>query len=224
MSKVIGYRFRDHQQCGCCDGRRGSYVIPTAEGSRLCHRWFAFNKNGERLVGQTAKRQAVVNPENTVYSISASWAATSTKSRLSGAWFHTRWSRGSWGYARVKFLQQGVNTAHRNLSHDPGKIEKPTRAYLGEPVNQARDHRPAYSMTANVRPPKTPVKLPAWRCCVSSMSRLLPHWRMDWIKRRMRRFWVFDLGGGTFDVSILDVGGGVLKSDLPNGDTHLGWR
>ena len=103
------------------------------------------------------------------------------------------------------------------------KMKETAEAYLGETVTQAVITVPAYfNDSASARPPRTPARSPAWRCCASSTSRPPPPWPMASTRQQSGTIAVYDLGGGTFDVSVLEIGDGVFEVKSTNGDTFLG--
>ncbi|PWB69451.1 MAG: molecular chaperone DnaK [Anaerolineales bacterium] len=198
-------------------------VISTAEGGRLCPSVVAFNKNGERLVGQTAKRQAVVNSENTVYSIK----------RFIGRRFEeTEIEQKMVSYNVVKGPSDDVrvNIPVTNREYSPqeisamvlGKLKSDAEAYLGQPVTQAVITVPAYFNDSQRQATKDAGKIAGLEVMriINEPTASALAYGLD--KKKDETILVFDLGGGTFDVSILEVGEGVIEVKATNGDTHLG--
>src|SRR3972149_2675170 len=198
-------------------------VISTAEGGRLCPSVVAFNKNGERLVGQTAKRQAVVNSENTVYSIK----------RFIGRHFEeTEVERGMVSYQVIPGPSNDVRVKVpvTNREYSPqeisamvlGKLKSDAEAYLGQPVAQAVITAPAYFNDSQRQATKDAGKIAGLEVLriINEPTASALAYGLD--KKENELILVFDLGGGTFDVSILDVGEGVIEVKATNGDTHLG--
>jgi len=198
-------------------------VISTAEGGRLCPSVVAFNKNGERLVGQTAKRQAVVNSENTVYSIK----------RFIGRHFdETDIERKMVSYNVVKGPSDDVrvNIPVTNREYSPqeisamvlGKLKADAEAYLGQSVTQAVITVPAYFNDSQRQATKDAGKIAGLEVMriINEPTASALAYGLD--KKKDETILVFDLGGGTFDVSILEVGEGVIEVKATNGDTHLG--
>ena len=198
-------------------------VISTAEGGRLCPSVVAFNKNNERLVGQTAKRQAVVNSENTVYSI---------KRFIGRHYEETEMERKMVSYEVVKGNADDVKVKIpiTNREYSPqeisamilAKLKSDAEAYLGEPVTQAVITVPAYFNDSQRQATKD-----AGRIAGLDVQRIINEptasalaYGLD--KKKNETILVFDLGGGTFDVSVLEVGEGVIEVKSTNGDTHLG--
>jgi molecular chaperone DnaK len=198
-------------------------VIPTSEGGRLCPSVVAFNKNGERLVGQTAKRQAVVNSENTIYSI---------KRFIGRHYDETETERKMVSYEVVKGPTDDVRVRIpiTNREYSPqeisamvlGKLKADAEAYLGQSVTQAVITVPAYFNDSQRQATKDAGKiagLEVLRIINEPTSSALAY-GLD--KKKNETILVFDLGGGTFDVSVLEVGEGVIEVKATNGDTHLG--
>jgi len=198
-------------------------VIPTSEGGRLCPSVVAFNKNGERLVGQTAKRQAVVNSENTIYSIK----------RFIGRHFdETEGERKMVSYEVVKGPTDDVRVKIpiTNREYSPqeisamilGKLKSDAEAYLGQPVTQAVITVPAYFNDSQRQATKDAGKIAGLEVLriINEPTASALAYGLD--KKKNETILVFDLGGGTFDVSILEVGEGVIEVKATNGDTHLG--
>ncbi len=198
-------------------------VISTSEGGRLCPSVVAFNKNGERLVGQTAKRQAVVNSENTIYSI---------KRFIGRHYEETEAERKMVSYEVVKGPSDDVRVKIpiTNREYSPqeisamilGKLKADAEAYLGQSVTQAVITVPAYFNDSQRQATKDAGKiagLEVLRIINEPTSSALAY-GLD--KKKNETILVFDLGGGTFDVSILEVGEGVIEVKSTNGDTHLG--
>jgi molecular chaperone DnaK len=198
-------------------------VIPTAEGGRLAPSVVAFNKNGERLVGQTAKRQAVVNSENTIYSIK----------RFIGRHFEeTEAERAMVSYDVVKGPSDDVRVKIpiTNREYSPqeisamilGKLKADAEAYLGQPVTQAVITVPAYFNDSQRQATKDAGKIAGLEVLriINEPTASALAYGLD--KKKNETILVFDLGGGTFDVSILEVGEGVIEVKATNGDTHLG--
>jgi len=198
-------------------------VISTAEGGRLCPSVVAFNKNGERLVGQTAKRQAVVNSENTIYSIK----------RFIGRHFEeTESERKMVSYDVIKGPSNDVRVKVpiTNREYSPqeisamvlGKLKSDAEAYLGQAVTQAVITVPAYFNDSQRQATKDAGKIAGLEVMriINEPTASALAYGLD--KKKDETILVFDLGGGTFDVSILEVGEGVIEVKATNGDTHLG--
>ncbi len=198
-------------------------VITTAEGGRLCPSVVAFNKNGERMVGQTAKRQAVVNADNTIYSIK----------RFIGRHFNeTSTERGMVPYqviegptndVRVKVPVTGKEYSPQEISAMIlGKLKADAEAYLGEAVTQAVITVPAYFNDSQRQATKDAGRIAGLEVLriINEPTASALAYGLD--KKKNETILVFDLGGGTFDVSVLEVGEGVIEVKSTHGDTHLG--
>ncbi len=198
-------------------------VISTAEGGRLCPSVVAFNKNGERLVGQTAKRQAVVNSENTIYSIKRFIGRHYDETETERKMVSYEVIPGPSNDVRVKIPITNREYSPQEISAMIlGKLKADAEAYLGQSVTQAVITVPAYFNDSQRQATKDAGKiagLEVLRIINEPTSSALAY-GLD--KKKNETILVFDLGGGTFDVSILEVGEGVIEVKSTNGDTHLG--
>jgi molecular chaperone DnaK len=198
-------------------------VISTAEGSRLCPSVVAFNKNSERIVGQTAKRQAVINPENTIYSIKRFMGRRYQEVQQERSMVPYEIIKGQAGDARVKIQMNGkVYTPQEISAMILAKLKKDAEAYLGEPVKKAVITVPAYFNDSQRQATKDAGKIAGLEVqrIINEPTASALAYGLD--KKENEKILVFDLGGGTFDVSILDVGEGVFEVKATSGDTHLG--
>jgi molecular chaperone DnaK len=196
-------------------------VITTAEGGRLVPSVVAFAKNGERLVGQTAKRQAAVNPENTVFSIKRFMGRSYADVRNEKVPYQV--VAGANGDARVKIAQTGQTYTPQEISAMIlQKLKKDAEAYLGEPVTQAVITVPAYFNDAQRQATKDAGKIAGLEVLriINEPTASALAYGLD--KKTDETILVFDLGGGTFDISLLEVGDGVVEVKATSGDTHLG--
>ncbi len=198
-------------------------VITTAEGGRLCPSVVAFNKNGERMVGQTAKRQAVINSDNTIYSIKRFIGRHYEETEEERKMVPYQVVKGPTGDVRVKIPVTGKEYSPQEISAMVlAKLKADAEAYLGEPVTQAVITVPAYFNDSQRQATKDAGKiagLDVLRIINEPTASALAY-GLD--KKKNETILVFDLGGGTFDVSILEVGEGVIEVKATNGDTHLG--
>ncbi len=223
MAKIIGIDLGTTNSVVAVMEGGSPVVIPTSEGSRILPSVVAFNKNGERLVGQTAKRQAVVNPENTVFSI---------KRFMGRKYDEVDQERKMVPYQVVKGPSDDVRVhiPINNRDYTPqeisamilGRLKTDAEAYLGETVTQAVITVPAYFNDSQRQATKDAGRiagLEVLRIINEPTSSALAY-GLD--KHTNETILVFDLGGGTFDVSILDVGDGVVEVKATHGDTHLG--
>src|SRR5512133_3533914 len=198
-------------------------VISTSEGGRLCPSVVAFNKNGERLVGQPAKRQAVVNSENTVYSIKRFMGRRFDQVAAERKMISYNVVSGAAGDARVKIPQTGREYTPQEISAMIlGKLKADAEAYLGEPVTQAVITVPAYFNDSQRQATKDAGKIAGLEVLriINEPTASALAYGLD--KKTNEKILVFDLGGGTFDVSILEVGDNVVEVLSTSGDTHLG--
>ncbi len=200
-------------------------IITTAEGGRLVPSFVAFNKKGERMVGQTAKRQAVVNPENSIYSVK----------RLMGRRFDSEETKrtmkmvpyeivaGPQSEARIKVPVINKTFSPQVISSMIlQKLKRDAEAYLGEPITQAVITVPAYFNDSQRQATKDAGKvadLEVLRIVNEPTAAALAY---GINKKVDQTVLIFDLGGGTYDVSILDIGDDVIEVKATNGDTHLG--
>ena len=198
-------------------------VIPTSEGGRLCPSVVAFNKNGERLVGQTAKRQAVINSENTVYSIKRFIGRHYDEVEEERKMVSYEVVPGPAGDVRVKIPVTGREYSPQEISAMIlGKLKSDAEAYLGQSVTQAVITVPAYFNDSQRQATKDAGKIAGLEVLriINEPTASALAYGLD--KKKNETILVFDLGGGTFDVSILEVGEGVIEVKATNGDTHLG--
>ncbi len=221
MSKVVGIDLgTTNSVVAVLEGGK-PVVIPNAEGSRLTPSVVAFTKSGERLVGQIAKRQAITNPENTVYSI---------KRFIGRRWDDTKQERERYPYATssgkdnmVEVEALGKNYTTQEISAMIlGKLKQDAEAYLGEKVTQAVITVPAYFNDAQRQATKdagTIAGLEVLRIINEPTASSLAY-GMD--KDGEQTMLIFDLGGGTFDVSLLELGDGVFEVKATSGNNHLG--
>jgi molecular chaperone DnaK len=223
MAKIIGIDLGTTNSVVAVMEGGDPTVIVTAEGSRLLPSVVGFNKNGERLVGQTAKRQAVVNPENTVYSIKRfigkRYEDVSAERKL----VPYQVVRGPAGDARVKIPVTGREYSPQEISAMIlGKLKTDAEAYLGEPVTKAVITVPAYFNDSQRQATKDAGRIAGLEVLriINEPTAAALAYGLD--KKANETILVFDLGGGTFDVSVLDVGDGVIEVKATNGDTHLG--
>jgi molecular chaperone DnaK len=198
-------------------------VITTAEGSRLLPSVVAFTKNGERMVGQTAKRQAVINSENTVYSIKRFIGRHTDEVAGERKMVPYEVVTGPNGDARVKIPINGKTYTPQEISAMIlAKLKQDAEAYLGEAVTQAVITVPAYFNDSQRQATKDAGKIAGLEVLriINEPTAAALAYGLD--KKTNETILVFDLGGGTFDVSLLEVGEGVVEVKATNGDTHLG--
>jgi molecular chaperone DnaK len=198
-------------------------VISTSEGSRLLPSVVAFNKNGERLVGIPAKRQAVVNPENTIYSIKRFMGRRYDEVSSERQMVSFKVVSGPSGDVRIEVPVNGQTYTPQEISAMVlAKLKTDAEAYLGEKVNQAVITVPAYFNDSQRQATKDAGKIAGLEVLriINEPTASALAYGLD--KKENEVILVFDLGGGTFDVSLLEVGDGVVEVKATNGDTHLG--
>jgi len=200
-------------------------VIPTAEGGRLCPSVVAFTKNGEEIVGQTARRQAVVNPDNTIFSVKRLMGRRYDDSEVVKARQILPYKivEGPGHDARVYIPQTGKEYTPQEISaRILRKLKQDAEAYLGEPVTQAVITVPAYFNDSQRQATKDAGQIAGLEVLriINEPTAASLAYGLD--KKEAETILVFDLGGGTFDVSILEVGEGVVEVRSTSGDTFLG--
>ena len=223
MAKIIGIDLGTTNSVVAVIEGGDPAVITTAEGTRLLPSVVGFNKNGERLVGQTAKRQSVVNPENTVYSIKRFIGRRYDEVKTEREMVPYEVVEGPSGDVRVKIPQTGKEYSPQEISAMIlGKLKRDAEAYLGEPVSQAVITVPAYFNDSQRQATKDAGKIAGLEVLriINEPTAAALAYGLD--KKENETILVFDLGGGTFDVSVLEVGDGVIEVKSTNGDTHLG--
>ncbi len=223
MAKIIGIDLGTTNSVVAVMEGGDPTVIPTAEGSRLLPSVVAFNKNGERLVGQTAKRQSVVNPENTVFSIKRFMGRHYDEVDVERKMVPFQVVKGPAGDARVKIPVTGREYSPQEISAMIlGKLKADAEAYLGEPVSKAVITVPAYFNDSQRQATKDAGRIAGLEVLriINEPTAAALAYGLD--KQTNETILVFDLGGGTFDVSLLEVGEGVIEVKSTNGDTHLG--
>ena len=198
-------------------------VIPNAEGSRLTPSVVAFTKTGERLVGQMAKRQAILNPENTVYSIKRFMGRRYSEVETERKMVPYKVEEGGNGMAVARLPAAGkVFTPEEISAMILQKMKADAEAYLGEPVAEAVITVPAYFNDAQRTATKNAGEIAGLKVLriINEPTASCLAYGLD--KNKPETILVFDLGGGTFDVSVLEIGEGVFEVKATNGDTHLG--
>ncbi len=199
MSKIIGIDLGTTNSCVAVMEGGQPVVIPNAEGARTTPSVVAFSKDGERMVGQIAKRQAVTNPDRTVISIKREMG-TSYKVNIDGK----------------SYTPQDISAMILS------KMKETAEAYLGETVTQAIITVPAYFNDAQRQATKDAGRIAGLEVLriINEPTAASLAYGLD--KEGTQKILVYDLGGGTFDVSILDIGDGVFEVLATNGNTRLG--
>ncbi|MCZ2145873.1 MAG: molecular chaperone DnaK, partial [Anaerolineales bacterium] len=223
MSKIIGIDLGTTNSVVSVMEGGSPTVISTSEGSRLLPSVVAFTKNGERLVGVPAKRQAVVNPENTIYSIKRFMGRHFDQVASERKMVSYKVVSGPGGDVRIEVPVNGQTYTPQEISAMIlGKLKSDAEAYLGEKVTQAVITVPAYFNDSQRQATKDAGKIAGLEVLriINEPTASALAYGLD--KKENETILVFDLGGGTFDVSLLEVGGGVVEVKATNGDTHLG--
>ncbi|MDQ2871055.1 MAG: molecular chaperone DnaK [Acidobacteriota bacterium] len=221
MSKIIGIDLGTTNSCVAVMEGGDPVVIPNAEGNRTTPSVVAFSKTGERLVGQVAKRQAITNPSNTVFSIKRfmgrKYGEVSDEMKMVP--FAVKQSSNG----DVRVLASGKEYSPPEISAMIlGKLKEAAEAYLGEKVTRAVITVPAYFNDAQRQATKDAGQIAGLTVerLVNEPTAAALAYGLD--KKKDETIAVYDFGGGTFDISILEVGEGVVEVKSTNGDTHLG--
>ncbi len=223
MSKVIGIDLGTTNSCVAIMEGKDARVIENSEGARTTPSIVAFAENGERLVGQSAKRQAVTNPTNTLYAVK----------RLIGRRYEDPMvakDKDMVPYPIVRGENGDAWVEARNERYAPsqisayvlGKMKETAESYLGETVTQAVITVPAYFNDSQRQATKDAGRIAGLEVLriINEPTAAALAYGMD--KRKGGTIAVYDLGGGTFDVSVLEIGDGVFEVKSTNGDTFLG--
>ena len=223
MSKIVGIDLGTTNSVVAVMEGGAPVVISTAEGSRLLPSVVGFSKNNERLVGIPAKRQAVINSENTVFSIKRFMGRRYDEVETERKMVPYNVIKGPTGDARVRIPINNREYSPQEISAMIlTKLKTDAEAYLGEPVTQAVITVPAYFNDSQRQATKDAGKIAGLEVLriINEPTASALAYGLD--KKKNETILVFDLGGGTFDVSLLDVGEGVVEVKSTNGDTHLG--
>src|SRR5438270_691362 len=221
MSKIIGIDLGTTNSVVAVMEGNEPKVIVNAEGSRLTPSVVGFAKNGERLVGQVAKRQAVTNPENTVFSIKRFMGRKYDEVNEEMKMVPYKVTRASNGDARVE-VQGKLNSPPEISAMILQKLKQAAEDYLGEKVDRAVITVPAYFNDTQRQATKDAGEIAGLKVerLVNEPTAAALAYGLD--KKKDETIAVYDFGGGTFDISILEVGEGVVEVKSTNGDTHLG--
>jgi len=223
MSKVIGIDLGTTNSCVAVMEGSTAKVIPNAEGANTTPSIVAFSSDGERLVGQSAKRQAVTNPENTLFAIK----------RLIGRQFEDKMVQKDIDLVPYKIVKNSNGDAWveaNGKKYSPSeisafiliKMKETAEAYLGEKVTQAVITVPAYFNDSQRQATKDAGKIAGLEVLriINEPTAAALAYGLE--KKKTGTVAIYDLGGGTFDVSILEIGDGVFEVKATNGDTFLG--
>lgn len=223
MSKIIGIDLGTTNSVVAVMQGGDPVVITTAEGSRLCPSIVAFSKNGERLVGQTAKRQSIINAENTVFSIKRFMGRRFDEVETERKMVPYQVIAGPTQDARVHIPATNRDYSPQEISAMIlAKLKADAEAFLGETVTQAVITVPAYFNDSQRQATKDAGRIAGLEVLriINEPTASALAYGLD--KKKNEKILVFDLGGGTFDVSVLEVGDGVFEVKSTSGDTHLG--
>jgi molecular chaperone DnaK len=225
MSRILGIDLGTTNSCMAVMEGGEPVVIPNAEGGRTTPSVVAFTKTGERLVGQAAKRQAITNPKNTVFS---------AKRLIGRKFFEVREEARNYPFKVVEgkngdaYIETQVGDKVEQYAPQQisamvlAKMKADAEAYLGEKITQAVITVPAYFNDAQRQATKDAGKIAGLEVLRIINEPTAASLAYGLEKKKDEKISVFDLGGGTFDVSILEIGDGVFEVKATNGDTHLG--
>ena len=221
MAKVLGIDLGTTNSCMAVMEGGEATVIPNAEGQRTTPSIVAFTKTGERLVGQAAKRQAVTNPKSTIYSI---------KRFMGRRYDEMEAERKMVPYEVVPAANGDAAVKVGDKTYSPQeisamilqKLKTDAEAFLGEKISEAVITVPAYFNDAQRQATKDAGRIAGLdvKRIVNEPTAASLAYGLD--KKKNEKIAVYDFGGGTFDISILDIGDGVFEVKATNGDTHLG--
>jgi molecular chaperone DnaK len=223
MGKIIGIDLGTTNSCVALMEGGDPKVIPNVEGNRTTPSVVAFTESGERLVGQTARRQAITNSENTIYAVK----------RLIGRKYDSPEAQSDVKTTSYKIVKASNGDAHvsvKGKNYSPAeissmilqKMRQTAEEHLGEKVNDAVITVPAYFNDSQRQATKDAGKIAGLNVqrIINEPTAAALAYGLD--KKTDEKIAVFDLGGGTFDISILEIGDGVFEVKATNGDTHLG--
>ena len=221
MAKVLGIDLGTTNSCMAVMEGGEAVVIPNAEGARTTPSIVAFTKTGERLVGQAAKRQAVTNPKSTIYSI---------KRFMGRRYDEMEAERKMVPYEVVPAANGDAAVKVGDKTYSPQeisamilqKLKTDAEAFLGEKITEAVITVPAYFNDQQRQATKDAGRIAGLdvKRIVNEPTAASLAYGLD--KKKNEKIAVYDFGGGTFDISILDIGDGVFEVKATNGDTHLG--
>ena len=225
MSRILGIDLGTTNSCMAVMEGGEPVVISNAEGGRTTPSVVAFTKSGERLVGQAAKRQAVTNPRNTVFSakrfIGRKFSETSVEAKNMP--FKVVEGKNGDAYIEVQVGDKAEQFAPQQIAAFVlGKMKADAEAYLGEKITQAVITVPAYFNDSQRQATKDAGQIAGLTVerLVNEPTAAALAYGLD--KKKDETIAVYDFGGGTFDISVLEVGEGVVEVKATNGDTHLG--
>ena len=221
MSKVLGIDLGTTNSCMSVMEGGQPVVVPNAEGARTTPSIVAFTKTGERLAGQAAKRQAVTNPKNTIYSIKRFMGRKYDEVAHEIDLVPYQVVKAANGDAHVK-VGDKVYSPPEISAMVLQKLKADAEAYVGETISQAVITVPAYFNDSQRQATKDAGRIAGLEVLriINEPTAASLAYGLD--KKKDEKIAVYDFGGGTFDISILDIGDGVFEVKATNGDTHLG--
>src|SRR5271156_6343719 len=221
MAKIIGIDLGTTNSCVAVLEGGEPKVIANEEGARTTPSIMAFSKSGERLVGQVAKRQAVTNPTNTIYSIKRFMGRRFEETELERKQIPYKVVRAPNGDARVDIMGK-IHSPPELSAMILQKLRADAEAYLNEKITDAVITCPAYFNDAQRQATKDAGKIAGLNVLriINEPTAAALAYGLD--KKKAGTIAVYDLGGGTFDISILEIGDGVFEVKSTNGDTFLG--
>ena len=224
MGKIIGIDLGTTNSVAAVMMGGEPVVIPSAEGERLVPSVVAVNKNNERLVGRVARNQAIINPENTIFSIKRFMGRRADDPEVQRAKSRVPYQINKAPNGDLRVVMGGKDYSAPEISAMIlGKIKRDAEAYLGEPVTQAVITVPAYFNDTQRNATKDAGKIAGLEVLriINEPTASSLAYGLD-KKEKNETIAVYDLGGGTFDISILEVGDGVFQVKSTSGDTFLG--
>ncbi|MCH8872653.1 molecular chaperone DnaK [candidate division KSB1 bacterium] len=221
MSKIIGIDLGTTNSCVSVMEGGEPVVIPNAEGARTTPSIVAFSKTGERLVGQVAKRQAITNPENTIFSVKRFMGRRQDEVSTEISEVPYKVVKGANGVAKVK-IEDKQYSPQEISAMILQKMKQTAEDYLGSKVTSAVITVPAYFNEGQRQATKEAGEIAGLEVkrIINEPTAASLAYGLD--KKKDEKIAVYDLGGGTFDISILEIGDGVFEVKATNGDTHLG--
>lgn len=226
MGKIIGIDLGTTNSCVAVMEGNDPVVIPNAEGARTTPSVVAFSKNGDRLVGDPAKRQAVTNPQNTIFSIKRFMGRRFDEVGEEIKKVPYKVIKGENDTVRIEIDDKGQNRVYSPPEISAmilQKMKKTAEDYLGQTVSEAVITVPAYFNDSQRQATKDAGKIAGLdvKRIINEPTAAALAYGLD-RKKANEKVAVYDLGGGTFDISILELGDGVFEVKSTNGDTHLG--
>ncbi|MEI6056274.1 MAG: molecular chaperone DnaK [Lentisphaerota bacterium] len=221
MSKILGIDLGTTNSCMAVMERGEVTIIPNAEGARTTPSIVAFTKTGERLVGQTAKRQAVTNAKNTIFSIKRFMGRKHSEVKQEATLVPYEVVEAKNGDAHVRVGDKTYSPPEISAMILQ-KLKTDAETYLGEKITQAVITVPAYFNDSQRQATKDAGKIAGLEVLriINEPTAASLAYGLD--KKKDEKVAVYDLGGGTFDISVLELGDGVFEVNATNGDTHLG--